>query len=80
MMEEDKQRLREEMLLWEDFQKSAQAVGLLYNDVSWKHMQNAAFYTTQLYKSGIDHQRRAFERGFFYFITFRHFYYIYYVL
>lgn len=79
-MEEDKQRLREEMLLWEDFQKSAQAVGLLYNDVSWKHMQNAAFYTTQLYKSGIDHQRRAFERGFFYFITFRHFYYIYYVL
>ncbi|EJW77327.1 hypothetical protein WUBG_11763, partial [Wuchereria bancrofti] len=51
-------------LLWNDFESCAQSVTLLYRNPSWKAMQTAAASTTQLYKSGIEHKKKAYDRGF----------------
>uniref|UniRef100_A0A8R1TLA6 Uncharacterized protein n=1 Tax=Onchocerca volvulus TaxID=6282 RepID=A0A8R1TLA6_ONCVO len=51
-------------LLWNDFENCAQSVTLLYRNPSWKAMQTAAASTTQLYKSGIEHKKKAYDRGY----------------
>ncbi|VDK70538.1 unnamed protein product [Litomosoides sigmodontis] len=51
-------------LLWNDFESCAQSVTLLYRNPSWKAMQTAAASTTQLYKSGIEHKKKAYDRGY----------------
>ncbi|VDN04861.1 unnamed protein product [Thelazia callipaeda] len=50
-------------LLWNDFENCAQSVTILYRTPSWKAMQTAAAYTTQLYKSSIEHKKKAYDRG-----------------
>lgn len=50
-------------LLWNDFENCAQSVTLLYRNPSWKTMQTAAASTTQLYKSGLEHKKKAYDRG-----------------
>lgn len=49
--------------LWNDFENCAQAVTFLYRNQAWKALQNAAAATTQLYKSGLDHKRKAYDKG-----------------
>ncbi|VDK46813.1 unnamed protein product, partial [Gongylonema pulchrum] len=51
-------------LLWNDFENCAQSVSLLYRNPSWKAMQAAAAFTTQLYKSGLEHKKKAYDRGY----------------
>lgn len=55
--------------LWREFENCAQAVTLLYRNPSWRALQTAAASTTQLYKSGLEHQKNAFEKGFFHVVT-----------
>ncbi|KAK0426131.1 hypothetical protein QR680_009546 [Steinernema hermaphroditum] len=47
-----------------NFEACAQSVALLYRDCNWKNLQVAAATSTQLYKSGIEAKKRAWERGF----------------
>lgn len=49
--------------LWGDFESCAQAVTLLYKNPTWKALQTAAASTTQLYKSGLDAKKKAYEKG-----------------
>lgn len=51
-------------LLWNDFENCAQSVTFLYRNPSWKTMQTAAASTTQLYKSGVEHKKKAYDRGY----------------
>lgn len=50
--------------LWREFENCAQAVAHLFRCANWRNLQTAAASTTQLYKSGLDSKKRAFERGF----------------
>lgn len=50
--------------LWGDFETCAQAVAHLFRSANWRNLQTAAGSTTQLYKSGLELKKRAFERGF----------------
>uniref|UniRef100_A0A1I8A5V9 HUWE1-associated protein modifying stress responses n=1 Tax=Steinernema glaseri TaxID=37863 RepID=A0A1I8A5V9_9BILA len=54
----------DEQTFYNDFEACAQSVALLYRDCSWKSLQIAAASSTQLYKSGIEAKKRAWERGF----------------
>lgn len=50
--------------LWNEFENCAQEVAHLFRNSNWKNLQSAAACTTQLYKSGLDAKKRAYERGF----------------
>ncbi|VDK45666.1 unnamed protein product [Anisakis simplex] len=50
--------------LWNDFESCAQSVTLLYRNPTWKTLQKAAASTTQLYKSGLERQKKAFDKGY----------------
>ncbi|KHN73715.1 UPF0472 protein C16orf72 -like protein [Toxocara canis] len=50
--------------LWNDFESCAQSVTLLYRNPTWKALQKAAASTTQLYKSGLEREKKSFDRGY----------------
>lgn len=51
--------------LWNDFESCAQSVTLLYRNPTWKALQKAAASTTQLYKSGLEREKKSFDKGAF---------------
>lgn len=50
--------------LWNEFENCAQGIAHLFRNTNWKNLQAAAASTTQLYKSGLDGKKRAYERGY----------------
>lgn len=50
--------------LWTDFENCAQTVTRLYREANWRTLQTAAASTTQLYKTGLDSHRKAYDKGF----------------